>query len=372
MPIITINRKEVVEYLAWSLLVTVVAWSIGFGVFLQTTEAANLTSVSDTLSNSNPTSTSNHVIAYTNATATIAGQTITINFDPITSLFGNVTGTQFADVTFSGATLVTACSAGADRVTLATTTPNTLTFTVCASNTVVSGTKTITIGNNRISNPGITGSYVIRIAGTQTNNADTRVAIVSNVTVTASVDTSLTFTVAGVASGTTINGVTTTLPSTATALTFGTLPLNSPVTMGQQLTLATNAQNGFTVTVVENQDLTSQTGAKIYLFSNGNVTSTPSPWTSPTNVLDSPNTYGHFGLTSNDADLNAGEFTSATFVGNFQSTSSRAVFHHTGPADGSTQNKGLASVAYRIQITALQAAATDYTNILTYVATPVF
>ena len=91
MSIITINRKEVVEYLAWSLLVTVVAWSIGFGVFLQTTEAANLTSVSDTLSNSNPTSTSNHVIAYTNATATIAGQTITINFDPITSLFGNVT-----------------------------------------------------------------------------------------------------------------------------------------------------------------------------------------------------------------------------------------------------------------------------------------
>ena len=83
-----INKKELVEYLAWSLIITILAWSIGFGIFMRKTEAAvNLTSVSDTLTDSNPTSTSNHTIVYTNSTTTKAAETVEIYFDPVTFLF---------------------------------------------------------------------------------------------------------------------------------------------------------------------------------------------------------------------------------------------------------------------------------------------
>lgn len=43
-----------------------------------------------------------------------------------------------------------------------------------------------------------------------------------------------------------------------------------------------------------------------------------------------------------------------------------------GPADGSTAHQGRTRVGYKIQIGSLQEAGTDYTNTLTYVATPTF
>jgi hypothetical protein len=60
----------------------------------------------------------------------------------------------------------------------------------------------------------------------------------------------------------------------------------------------------------------------------------------------------------------------ALYAGNIGTA--RTVFSHTGPADGSTANKGQTRVAIKIQITALQEAATDYNNRLMYVATPTF
>jgi len=372
---LNINRKDLAEYIAWSLIITIAAWSIGFGVFIRPAKAANLTLVSDTLSNSNPSSTSNHVIAYTNATSVLAAQTVEIFFDPTTFLFtslGTVTSTDISWTGTASATVVVACGGGGNKVTLAAGATSSLKFTVCGGSTLSAGTANIAISNNKITNPNVAGSYIIRIAGTQTNAADTMVAIISNVTVTASVNTSLTFSIQGVATGTLINGVTTTLASTATALNFGTLPVTSPVTMGQHLNVTTNALNGFTVTVVENQDLTSLNGASIHLFANGIANAAPIAWSAPSSTLNLPWTYGHIGVTSADSDLNSGEFNGSLFAGNFQSTSSRAIFNATGTSDGVTANIGSSSVAFRIQIGALQAAANDYTNVLTYVATPVF
>src|SRR6185295_12605764 len=141
----------------------------------------------------------------------------------------------------------------------------------------------------------------------------------------------------------------------------------------QQLTVSTNANNGFTVTVVENQPPTSGTGAIIYLFKDGATTTAPIPWTKPRGILDARQTYGHFGITSDDADEGGGEFVATTttpYVGNI--ITPRTIFTHNGPADALTQNKGLMKVAYKIEITDLQAAGNDYTNTLTYVATPSF
>lgn len=143
--------------------------------------------------------------------------------------------------------------------------------------------------------------------------------------------------------------------------------------MAQRLNVTTNAANGFVVTVEQDSNLLSSTGADIDGFSNGAYTNSPILWTAPTNTLLQENTYGHWGLTSNDSNLNAGEFTSGG--GNkwvAASTTPRLVFSHTGPADGTTQDFGLASVGYQIQISPLQEAADDYNTTLTYIATPTF
>jgi hypothetical protein len=147
--------------------------------------------------------------------------------------------------------------------------------------------------------------------------------------------------------------------------------------LGLQLNVTTNASNGFAVTVHEDQDLTSNKGNIIHLFSNANATSTPSPWTSPTNVINNPNTYGHVGITSDDTSSTAvgGPFFGSStplYAGSFNPTSTLIVFGWTGPADGTTQNVGAAKVTTRIEIGPLQAAANDYVNNQIYVATPIF
>jgi hypothetical protein len=141
-------------------------------------------------------------------------------------------------------------------------------------------------------------------------------------------------------------------------------------TLGQALTVTTNARNGFVVTVQQNQNLLSSTGADIDGFKDGAYNNTPTAWTAPTNSITDENSWGHWGLTSEDADLNSDEFGSALFVA--ASTTARQVFSHTGPADGTTVDKGATKVAYQIQITPLQEAGNDYSTVLTYIATPTF
>jgi hypothetical protein len=370
-------RRDIILAVVFGLAVGAMAWTIGFRM-LQSAHAGSLTGVSDTLSDSRPGYTATHTVTYTNPSSTTAGQTITYQLDPNTSLFGSVTSTALANVTSTGMLIATStCPGSGAYATMATTTYNTLTFTVCASNTVPSGTITLKLSN--IVNPTSTGSYIIRIGGTQTNTADTRIAIVNGVNVTAAVATTFTFTVSPLSTSTTLgNNATTTGTDTSSSLPFGTISPNTHNELGQQLNVTTNASNGFAVTLHEDQDLVSNKGNTIHLFSNANATSTPSPWTPPSNIINNPLTYGHFGITSDDTSstvISGGQsFGIATplYAGSFNPTSTLMVFGWTGPADGVTQNVGAAKVAMRIEISPLQAAANDYTNNLIYVATPVF
>jgi hypothetical protein len=135
--------------------------------------------------------------------------------------------------------------------------------------------------------------------------------------------------------------------------------------------VTTNAKNGFQVTVIQNANLVSNSGADIDLFMANNGTGTPSSWQAPAGSLVDENTWGHYGLMSDDADLTGGAFGSNLWVGNF-GTTTRVVFSHATSSDGTTQNIGMTKVAYAIQVGPLQEAATDYTNTLTYVCTPTF
>ena len=339
------------------------------------THAGNLANISDTLSNSAPSTAANHTVSFLTLSPVTAGETIKVTFDPTTDAFSGTGNVVTADVQFTGATLVTTCTGSGDHVTLSTSTAvgdHSVIFTVCSGNTVASGTKTIVIGNNRLINPATTQSYIIRVGGTMPDTGDTRVAIIPMVATRAAVDTNFTFTIVGIATGTLINGVTTTGATASGSVAFGTLSPGVPKILGLELQVTTNASNGFTVGIHEDQDLTSSGGSVIHLFSNGNATSTPSAWASPSGIAGQLNTYGHLGVTSNDSDLNGGEFNGSLFAGNFQATSSRIVFSNSGPADGSTQNIGKADIAFKVEISALQAAANDYSNNLIYVATPSF
>ncbi len=349
-----------------------VLWSVGA---YTTAQAANLTSITDTLSDSDVSVVSNHTILFTVPTSSpgvAAGQTITVTF-PVGFNMGSV---AFGDVDFSinGAnqTLAAAPSGATWGAAVAG-----QVLTLTSGTGVVTATQVVEIkigtnatgGTNQITNP-TAGSYEIVVTAGSADTGRTRVYIIDNVVVTAIVNTTLDFVIDGLATSTAINGTSTTGSTTPTTIPFGVLNSGEIKTLGQRLSVATNARNGFVVTVEQDSNLESSTGADIDGFIDGAYTDTPAAWAAPTNVITNENTWGHWGLTSTDSDLNGDEFGSNLWVA--ASTTPRQVFSHTGPADGTTADVGLVDVAYQIEITALQEAGDDYSTTLTYIATPTF
>jgi hypothetical protein len=332
----------------------------------QFAQAANITNVYDLLSDSAPSADSNHTIQFKVPTAIAIGETIEIDF-PAGFDFTGVTTNDFS-VTAPDANWTEGVNTGTGVITLTRTT----------APTAANATTTILInGTNKINNPGAVGSYEIAIAGTMTDSGYTRVAIVDTVEVTARVNTSFTFTVAGTGAGTSVNGETTNATSSTTTIPFGTLSAGSPVTLAQDLTVTTNAINGFVVTVEQDQDLLSSTGAVIDGFANASYTNSPSTWAGNPLApdIDDPTSWGHWGLTSDDSDTDdsmrsGDEFDANEFIG--VSTTPRAIFAHSGPTDGVTADKGATTIGYKVVISALQEAADDYSTTLTYIATPTF
>lgn len=377
----TAKSVGTLQAVAMTVGVALFLWSTGLPTLFRTAEAASITDASDTLSSSAPSLASNHTITFETPNGMAAGQTIAITFPAqftIPSL-----GVEDFDLTASGTEQTLAGSNGSG-VWGVSTSSQTITFTSRsdvpqASSTIFS----IEIGNHasangtgdtQIVNPSATTSYEILIAGTMPDSGEVRVAIVDQVTVSASVDTTLTFTVSGVASGQAVNSSPTTTSTTTspTVLPFGTLVAGVSEVIAQDLAVTTNAANGFTVTVVETQALQSSTGATIDGFIDGSDTNTPTAWVGPSAVLADTDTFGHWGMTSSDAAVAArtAQFGANQWVA--PSTTPIAIMGHTGPADGTTPGSGAARIGYQAQISALQEAGDDYTTTLRYVATPTF
>lgn len=337
-----------------------ILWSLGV---YSTAQAANLTDVSDTLSDSGPSVTSAHDIKFSipAASSLASGATTTITFP---AQFTGVTTTVSGDLTVT-------VNGTPDPISGFSAVGQVISFsgvTAAATDDV-----RVIIADGKITNPAIAStSYEIAIA-TPADTGKTRVAIVDYVEVTAIVDTTFDFVVSGLATSTSVNSTSTTGATTPTAIPFGTLDADVVYTLAQQLNVTTNARNGFVVTVQQDGNLQSTTGADIDGFIDGAYTNTPVAWSTPTESLLLENTWGHWGLTSDDSNLNGSEFTSGggdKWVA--ASTTPRQIFSHTGPADGTTQDYGLAKVGYRVQITPLQEAADDYNTTLMYIATPTF
>jgi hypothetical protein len=368
----------------------ILLWSLGLPGWLQRTEAAALTNFSDTLSDSDLGVVSNHLFAFDTEFGMSEGEILQITFPAgfdLTSIDTEIdidiaTGT---DLTTTG----NPCSAGTEQVS-ATTSGQLLTFEICtgdggtiassSSMTIEIGTNATSSGTglNRITNPSSAGSYAIDIAGTMTDIGQTRVAIIDNVTVSAAVDTTFTFTISDVGASTTINdeSQSTTGTTTATTVPFGTLTPDTEYFLGQELGVSTNASNGFTVTVEADTTLTSGGGADIDAFIDGAETGSSTPWVAPAGTFGTEDTYGHWGLTSDDDDVGSSTLSygaSATYyVGNFINNNPIPVMYHPTSVNGTGQGQGTTTVGYKIRISSLQEAGSDYTAELTYIATPVF
>lgn len=352
-------------------------WSTGLPALLRSAEAASLIDASDTLSSSAPSAAANHTFAFTTPNGMQIGQNITLTFPAQFTLGG--LDEDDVDIDVDGTPAATAASAGSGIWGVSTST-NTIVFTTptnaglasssdivirIGNNAVNSGT-----GNTQIINPSATTSYAIQIGGTMPDSGEVRVAIIDQVTVTASIDSTLTFTVSGVNAGQSVNGspTTTVATTTSSALPFGTLPQNQSRTLAQDLTVTTNAANGFTVTVEQTGDLQSTTGATIDGFIDGAYTSSPAPWQAPSGLVANPDTYGHWGLTTDDDDIPArigDDFGSNEWVA--ASSTPTAIMGHDGPVLNETTRIG-----YQVEITPLQEAGDDYTTTLRYIVTPTF
>jgi hypothetical protein len=385
--------------------VAVLAWAFGLPALVHRAQAATMSQVSDKISDSDLGVAAAHRITFTTPngmTGTVTSQeNMRFTFDPTGSAFDTSGFTTNDIYVVSGATKAAdagACPApGGHGVYFTLGAGDYYDMTVCAQNTVASGTTMVidfgtTTSGTLIHNPATASSYVIRIAGASTgaastpapDAADTRVAIIDDVTVTAAVDTVFTFSINGVNKGVTVNNdaVPTSGTSTATSVPFGVIAPGTPKLMAQELRVDTNAYNGFSVSVFADQTLTAGNGATIDPFIDGAETASSTIWTSPAGVLANSDTWGHWGLTSDDDQISGAAANQiswgmgrAQYRGDFVGQSNaKEVFYYNHPVAYTQGGMGVGSttVAYKVEITPLQEAAKDYTATLTYIATPVF
>jgi len=350
---------------------------------MQFAQAANVTTLTNNLSTSEPGVGSDHTIEFVTPTGVATGSAITVDFSDGPFVVGSVDFTDI-DVQEGAADLTVAAdctTATGLPVVSAAFSSEVLTITFCGDGTAdlaPGASTTIQIGLNadggdaQLVNPAVNAnSYVIPVTA-GADSGETRVMILDQVTVSATVDTIFTFTVNAVASGVTIGSDTTGTTTTATSVAFGELSADNATSAAQRLEVSTNAANGFAVTVATDQQLTAGNGAVIDGYQDGSFATTPDVWLSPGGTPGQPNEAGHWGLTSDDTTLSGGDF----FTGGTEfvsaSTTPVEVFRHDSPVAGGGAGEGTANVLYKIEITALQEAADDYTATLTYVATPIF
>lgn len=349
----------------------ILLWSLGLPS-LRFAVAANISGVSDTLSDSAPSASANHTIVFTTLTGVANGEDIVVTFPAEFDASGVDEGD--IDLLVNGANIVATNWAGSFTGEVLTISYDTGSIDADDEVTILIGTHAVDgAPDAQIVNPASEGSFEIELNVGASDSGKTRVVILDSVVISAAVDTIFTFTVAGVAAGEIVNGVTTTGSTGSTSIAFGSLQDGAATTTAQELTVSSNAANGYSVTVEIDQALQSSTGADIDGFVEGSDTDTPTLWASPEAVVGQENTYGHWGVTSDDDDTNGmrtADFGEEQFIA--ASTTPRVVMAHNGPVNGTGTGEGTTRIGYKVEINGLQEASDDYTATITYVATPTF
>jgi len=351
-------------------------------VLIRSANDEGVSSLSDTLSSSKPSADSRHTLRYdiSQSANTITDGSLKVtlaNEFNLAGLTDNDITIMGGDVTWNSDKIIT--SAGTQIGWL----PNWLKAYAQGENSIVfnfTGTLdstdnsiTIIIGDtNYINNPSTTGPFTINLttysstnaSGNPVENLTAMVHINDGVTVTANVPPSLTFTVTGVNMGVNVNGAVTNIESTSDNINFGVFTGADDKVGAQDLTVSTNATNGFVVTIQKENDFASSGSDTIADFTGTN--DSPTTWASPNG------TQSYFGYTTDDYTL------SQTETNRFNSnkwakvdTTPYEVMYHTDPINGVTQGQGTTRIGYQMEITNLQPAGIYQTKIM-YICTATF
>jgi hypothetical protein len=382
-----------VKVLSTALLVALVVNFALLPYFEGRVNAGTLTVAKDTISTSKPGATGvDHTITFKTATT---GTIASVLIDFCTTSAGacdpsSPTGVP-GGLSTTSATLGSVTGLGAGTLTKST---NGRLYYAISSPASVGSNTTITFPFSAVTNPSTadTSSFV-RIttfsdtatypASPSTPIDDVTVAFAvlttTSIAASATVDSTFTFSVAGVASGGHISGgntdVTTNVTTLANTIPFGTISAGSggKKSAAHDLAVTTNSGSGYSITV-KGTDPPLADGAKNFdLFPADNTT--PAAWTSPAGTTASVNT-GYFGYTTNDPTLGtgtAGRFTSGTADGNWAGTNGGDAF--TSPFEvaysATPVNNETTRIGWRSEINTAQPNG-DYTGTVTLVATPTF
>jgi len=192
---------------------------------------------------------------------------------------------------------------------------------------------------------------------TPVDNAAVTFIYTNGATLSLTVDQTLSFTVNAVASGQSCNGATSTQPSTATTIPFGTVSAAANSVVCQDLQIATNATNGYTVyarytskpTNVLNQTIADHTGT------NAAPTSFPAAGTEA------------YGYTTNDSALGTG--TANRFSSNLWAAMTTSNNEVAFDATGVTST--VYRIGHQVGVSLVTRPGTYITTII-YTCTPVY
>jgi len=175
----------------------------------------------------------------------------------------------------------------------------------------------------------------------------------------ATVTPSISFSIGGVSSGTSLEGVITDITTTTNQAPFGNLTFNQVVEAASLLTISTNAVSGYQVTVYQLADFKKSSGTLFPYVSGTN----PSPSTWPVSVVT-----GAYGYHTSDASL--GEGTADRFLADdtwakFEATAFEVAFNSVPVTAEETH------VVYSLETGSGQEAG-SYSHSIVFIATGVF
>jgi len=212
---------------------------------------------------------------------------------------------------------------------------------------------------------------------TAIDSTTVKVAVIESVRVTATVDPTISFSIAALNVGTTACGNALDVTTTATTVPFGSLSIGAFADLAQNLTVSTNADNGYAVTALENNQMV-MVGATAPEIPD-TPGDTPAASHTAKDDWDSTTTKGFgysienvdattpaFQYSDSDGDCSGTTYCAKQFADLANSEAHQTIFSSTTVADN--QN---AYVCYRAIISATQEAG-DYWNAITFRATATF
>lgn len=322
----------------------------------RTVSAASLYNVSDLVSDSRLNTAADHKVEFTT--------TIDIGDN---GYFEITLPADFGDID--------SASCSGPSVTISTTTETVR----CTYSTSPGAATSTVITIEGVTNPPAAGSQFIDIATYNSSSViresgTAAVYINDGCGVSLDITTNLGFTLASTTDISEVNGIPLTGSSTANTLPFGELIPNSSSTLAHTLAISTNAEHGFSCTVEQSQNFENDNGNTINSFDNapdGTGSSTlPHAWNPPSAIYSGSETFGHWGVTTDDDSLSSLDFSGSKFAG-LNSTDPLEIFYNPGPAGGTVLGIGIAHIAYSVEISYLQEAG-NYQNTLTYICTATY